>query len=88
MKSGRRHNDRLAALRKREVALRASIAAERVLQLKRKLKDESRLFALIGEALVTYGAQSPDFKTMLRQVLASAVTDERSRRFLSDQEWL
>ena len=81
-------NPKLEALRKREAALKAAIAAENVRQQKRKEKDDARLFAIVGEALVSYGAQSPDFKTMLQQVLATAVTDERARQFLAARGWL
>lgn len=81
-------SSKLEALRKRESALKAAIAAEQVRQQRRNEKDNARLFALIGEALVIYGNQSTDFKTMLRQVLASAITDERSRQFLKDRGWI
>jgi hypothetical protein len=88
MGNGQGINSKLEALRKREAALKAAIVAEQVRQQKRNEKDNARLFAMIGEALVIYGNQSTDFKTMLRQVLASAITDERSRQFLKDRGWI
>lgn len=87
-KDGTNDNVRMEILLRKEREIHARIVAERVQRQKRKEKDDARLFAIIGEALVTYGAQSPDFKTMLRQALAGSVTDERSRKFLTDRRWL
>lgn len=88
MNSGNAVNPKLEALRKREAALKAAIAAEQVRQQKQREKSDARLFSIVGAALVAYGTESHDFKTMLRQVLASAVTDERSRQFLGSRGWL
>ncbi len=81
-------NGKLEALRQREAALKAAIAAEQVRQQKAKAKLDAREFLMVGEALVRYAGQSPEFKTMLRQVLPTAVTDERARRFLEERGWL
>lgn len=81
-------NGKIEALRKREAALKAAIAAEQVRQQKRKQKTEGREFAAIGEALVKYAGQSTEFKLMLTQVLASAVTDDLTRKFLAGRGWL
>ena len=81
-------NGKLEKLREREAAVKAAIAALKVTQQKRKEKDDARLFAIVGGALVCYATQSPDFKTMLRQVLTNAVTDERARQFLAARGWL
>jgi len=81
-------NGKLEALRQREAALKAAIAAEQVRQQKAKAKLEAREFATVGEALVRYAGQSPEFRTMLRQVLPTAVTDERARQFLTARGWL
>jgi hypothetical protein len=81
-------NGKLEALRQRKAALKAAIAAEQVKQQKAKAKLEAREFATVGEALVRYAGQSPEFKIMLRQVLPTAVTDEKARRFLQERGWL
>jgi hypothetical protein len=81
-------NGKLEALRKREAALKAALAAELVKQQKAKAKMAAREYATVGEALVKYAAQSPDFHLMLKQVLASAVTDDASRKFLAGRGWL
>ena len=79
---------RLDKLEDRLAAIKNTIAAERITQQKRKEKSNARLFSIVGEALVEYGAKSADFKTMLRQVLAGSVTDESSRKFLTSEGWL
>jgi hypothetical protein len=81
-------NAKIETLLKREAALKAAIAEEKVRQQKAKERVEAREFATVGEALVRYAGQSPEFKTMLRQVLPTAVTDERARRFLQERGWL
>jgi hypothetical protein len=81
-------NTRIAALLKREAALKAAIAEEKVRQQKANARIEAREFACVGEALVRYAGQSPEFKTMLRQVLPMAVTDEKARQFLTARGWL
>jgi hypothetical protein len=86
--NGRNSNGKIQALLKREAALKAAIAAEQVRQQKANAKLQAREFSLVGEALVTYAGQSPDFRLMLKQVLASAVTDEPARKFLSGRGWL
>jgi tRNA A37 threonylcarbamoyladenosine dehydratase len=87
-KNGTNGNDKIEALRKREAALKAAIAAEQVKQQKARARLEAREFSTVGEALCKYAGQSPDFKLMLKQVLASAVTDEPTRKFLSGRGWL
>lgn len=80
--------DKLEALRKREAALKAAIAAEKVRQLKRKEKDDARVFAVVGEALARYAEQSPDFRLMLKQVLQAAELRDTDRAFLAGKGWL
>jgi hypothetical protein len=84
-------NGKIEALRKKEAALKAAIAAEHVKQQKAKAKLAAREFAEVGEALCKYAAQSPEFKTMLQQVLPvamAAVSDEASRKFLAGRGWV
>jgi hypothetical protein len=79
---------RLEALRKREAALKAAIAAEQIRRQKRKEKEDTRLFSIVGAALVQNAAQSPDFRLMLKQVLQSAALRESDRAFLAGKGWL
>ena len=81
-------NGRLDALRKKEVAIRAAIAAEQAKQQKRGAKERRRLAEIVGDALVEQAAKSPELHVMLKQILGSSVTDAASRRFLSDHGWL
>ena len=82
-------NEKIEALRRREAALKAAIATEQVKQQKANAKLQAREFATVGEALCKYAMQSSaDFKLMLKQVLASAVTDEPTRKFLTGRGWL
>jgi hypothetical protein len=86
--NGNTGGGRIEALKEREREIRARIAAEQVRMARRKQKVNAKLFALVGETLTQYAAQSPDFQLMLKQVLQTAVTDERSREFLKGQGWL
>jgi len=81
-------NAKLEALRRREAALKAAIAQEKVLQERRAAKHNAKLFSVLGEALTHYAAQSPDFKLMLKQVLQSAELRETDRAFLTGKGWL
>ena len=85
---GTNGNVRLEALRQREAALKAAIAAEKVRQQKRKEKMDARVFAIMGEALTRYAERSPDFRLMLRQVLQSAELRDADRAFLTANGWL
>jgi hypothetical protein len=80
-------NEKIAALRKKETALKSALAAALVDAQRARAKLQAREFSAVGEALCKYAAQSPDFKLMLKQVLASAVTDEATRKFLSGRGW-
>jgi hypothetical protein len=82
------NDKRLDRLRRRESDLKAAIAAEQVRRQKVKAKLEAREFAVVGEALCRYAAQSADFHKMISQVLQTVVTDEAARRFLSARGWL
>lgn len=86
--SGGNGNSRIDALRKREAALKAAIAAEKVRQQKRKEKDDARVFAVMGEALARTAERSPDFRLMLKQVLQSADLRDTDRAFLAGKGWL
>lgn len=77
----------MAALKEKERQIRAAIAAEQVKKRRRIEKENARLFALVGEALCQNAAENPDtFGLMLKQVLTSTVTDDRTREFLRSKE--
>lgn len=80
--------DRLAELHRREAALKAAIAEEKVRQQKRKEKMDARVFAIVGEALARQAERSPDFRLMLQQVLQSAELRDTDRAFLAANGWL
>jgi len=88
MNDGTNGNERIEALRKREQAIKAAIAAEQVRRQRRKEKEDARLFSIIGEALIKNAAQSPDFQLMLKQVLQSAALRETDRAVLAGKGWL
>lgn len=88
MNNGTNGNGKLDALRRRKAALEAALATELLKQQKANAKLAAREYATVGEALVKYAAQSPDFHLMLKQVLASAVTDDAARKFLAGRGWL
>lgn len=81
-------DSKVAALLKRQHALKEALAIAKVREQKAKAKAEEKEFSTVGEALVTYANTSPEFKTMLRQVLPVAVTDEKAREFLTARGWL
>ena len=80
--------DRLAALRKREAALKAAIAQEQVRQQKLKEKRRARLAAIVGDALLQEAARVPDFELLLKQTLKKAVKDNKAVKLLTEMRWL
>jgi hypothetical protein len=86
--SGGCDNDTIQLLLKRELALKARLAAERVKLQQRREKERARLEAIIGKLLLDQAALTPDSDLMLRQILKTADIDERSRRFLAELGWL
>jgi hypothetical protein len=82
-------NSKLEALRKREAALKAAIAIEKVRQQKREEKEEARLHSIIGQALLQNAHQHPDFELMLKGILKSATTfGESEKKLLRAKGWL
>jgi hypothetical protein len=80
--------DRLAALRKREAALKAAIAQEQVRQQKLKDKRHARLAAIVGELILQEAVRVPDFELLLRQTLKKAAKDDKAVKFLTEMRWL
>jgi hypothetical protein len=81
-------NGKLEALRKRETALREAIAKEKIREQKTKAKAHGREAQVIGEALLDHAEHTPDFKLVLKQILASASVDDAARKFLAARGWV
>ena len=82
-------NPRLEALLERQKQLEALLAAEKVKLVKRKQKDDRKLFAIVGRSACYAAEQSPDFHLMLRQTLAGlgGVLTEGEQNFLKAHGW-
>jgi len=81
-------NGKLDALRKREAAIRAAIAAERVKQQRQQARARAKLVEIVGSALVEQAASSPDLHLMLKQILGGAVTEPAARHFLEEKGFI
>lgn len=80
--------NKLVALKQREAALKAAIAAEQVRQQKRREKDRERLAKTVGIAVLDEAARVPDFELLLKQTLKKTVKDEKAAKFLVEMRWL
>jgi hypothetical protein len=81
-------NGKIEALRKREAALKAAIAAEQVRQQKRRERENARLASIIGAALIENAAKNPDtLGLMVKQVLQASELRESDRAFLAAKGW-
>jgi uncharacterized membrane protein len=82
-------SDRIAALRKREQALKAAIAAEQIKRQKREQRIHARLVEIIGEALLQNAAKHPDFEAMLKSILKTTTTiGDSEKKLLREKGWL
>jgi len=82
-------NGRLHALRKKEAALRAAIAIEKVRQQQKDDKEQARLCSIIGTVLVGNAARHPDFEMMLKSIVKSATSfTEGEKKLLRAKGWL
>ena len=81
-------NAKLETLRKREAALKAAIAAEKVRHQQRMERENARLASIIGTALIEVCARQPDsVGVMVRQILAASSLRESDRDFLTGKGW-
>src|SRR5271157_4519818 len=81
-------NGKIEALRKREAAIKAALAAEQVKQQKRKERDNARLASIIGAALIEVCAKQPEsVGVMVKQILAASSLRETDRAFLTAKGW-
>lgn len=81
-------NGKIEALRKREAAIKAALAAEQVKQQKRKERDNARLASIIGAALIDNCLRQPEsVGGMVKQILAASSLREADRAFLAGKGW-
>ena len=82
-------NEKIEAFLRRQAALKAGLEAALVQEQKARAKLAAREFSAVGEALVKFSAQSPQFRSTLNEMLAaaSAGIDESSRRYLAGRGW-
>ena len=82
------NGDKLSRLLERQKELDAQLATEKIRLLKRKQKDDKKLFALVGRAVCETAEQSKDFHLMLNQTLGGAVTDASAGTRISVKAYL
>lgn len=81
-------NGKIEALRKREAAIKAALAAEQVKQQKRRERENARLASIIGAVLIENAAKNPDtLGLMVKQVLQASELRESDRAFLQTKGW-
>ena len=82
--AGQRKTDaeKLEALRKKEAALKARIAAIEHKGKAQDRKDDTRMKIIIGGALLADAALHDDTARLLDDLLARAVTQDRDREFV------
>jgi hypothetical protein len=78
---------RIEFLREKLEADRAALAAEMVKKARRDKRDTRKLDLLLGGAVRTAGAQSPDFRLMIAQT-ALVNVNGKERQFLAARGWL
>jgi hypothetical protein len=74
---------RIEALKEREREIRAQITAEQIRLAKKRQKEDGKLCAIVGRAVVEHAAQSPAFLATLKEVLGVAITEERARKLVA-----
>jgi hypothetical protein len=77
---------RLEQLRRKEAALRAAIAEEKVRQLKRAEKDHARLASIIGECFMADLEVDPKLGLLLEESLKRNASP-RDAEFLRSRGW-
>lgn len=84
--SGTNGNARLEQLRRKEAALRAAIAEERVRQQKRAEKDHARLAGVVGECLMADLKVDNNLRLLLAESLKRNASP-RDAEFLRHMGW-
>ncbi len=80
------NSDRLEQLRRKEAALRAAIAEEKVRQQKRAEKDHARLASIIGECLLADLDVDSKLGLLLEESLKRNA-NPRDAEFLKSRGW-
>jgi predicted metal-dependent hydrolase len=76
-------NTRIEFLKKKEQEIRTKLAAEQAKNRRRAERETVRAVEVVGKAVMQMADENPlGFGLMLKQVLDTAVTDERARELL------
>ena len=76
-------NARIQFLKKKQQELNAKLSAEHAKNRRRTERETARAVEVVGKAVMEMAADNPlGFGLMLKQVLDTAVTDERARELL------
>jgi hypothetical protein len=86
--NGNARAGRVEFLKQKLDADRAALAAEMVKRAKRQQRENEKLQAVIGGAVLKACAQSPEFKLMICQTALCNITDDAARKFLTGRGWL
>lgn len=86
--NGSNGDAKLDTLLKKEAALRAAIAAERVRRQKRAEKDDARLDSIIGRVSRAESRQDSDLKTRILAAMQKAELAEAERKLARAKGWL
>jgi hypothetical protein len=82
------NGDKLSRLLERQKELDAQLATEKIRLLKRKQKDDKKLFAWVGRTICEAAEKSPEFRLMIAQTLGGAIADPAARRFLEGRGYI
>jgi hypothetical protein len=86
--NGNNIDAKLDTLLKKEAALRAAIAAERVRRQKRAEKDDARLDSIIGRVSRAESARDTDLKARILAAMQKAELAEAERKLARAKGWL
>jgi hypothetical protein len=86
--NGNNGDAKLDTLLKKEAALRAAIAAEKVRRQKRAEKDDARMNSIVGRVAVAEARQDSDLKIRIRAAMQKAELAEAERKLARAKGWL
>jgi hypothetical protein len=81
-------DSRLEVLKRRKSELDAALRAERDRRKEIERKAEVREIRIVGRALLTAAAQSPDFRGMIKGVLRTTPMSDSDKNFMIARSWL
>jgi hypothetical protein len=86
--NGSNGDAKLGTLLKKEAALRAAIAAEKVRRQKRAEKDDARMNSIVGRVAVVEAEQDSDLKARIRAAMQKAELAEGEAKLARSKGWL